>query len=343
MLRCSSTLRRPHLSSLASSLFLAESGITLKNLNKALNKAERALANMEAYDGQTLAGAIPTGTSGTGISHGSIASSVRSPLLVSENKTIYQIEPTKGITDPIKFAKAKPDVVLKQDDEWFNSDVVAIACIELIYSYTLDVMPAYHLQASRFLDTWEGLTSRTGKDSLSSWLADPEVRHFEVDINPYAVAGVHSCVKVIRRRNNGPTRGSRSIANWTSGIVASCPVADWTVVHFLNLFPRIRPRIINSALKTLADNDYVDRSYVVMNIGAVDKVKAMALELLFDATGATTDGSRKSTASCPSWQCRNETSGTLRDLSPCVSWQAQMRILRHRLAEPHVWRNSICL
>ena len=60
-------------------------------------------------------------------------------------------------------------------------------------------------------------------------------------------------------------------------------------MHFLNLFPKICPRIINSALKTLADNDYIEKSYVVMNIGAVDNVKAMALELSFDETGAATD------------------------------------------------------
>ena len=60
-------------------------------------------------------------------------------------------------------------------------------------------------------------------------------------------------------------------------------------MHFPNTFPKICPRIINSALKTLEDNDYVNKSYVVMNIGAVDNVKTMALELSIDATGATTD------------------------------------------------------
>ena len=87
----------------------------------------------------------------------------------------------------------------------------------------------------------------------------------------------------------GPAKGSRSIANWISGILASCSVADWAVVHFLNWLPTMCPTIINSALKTLADNGYVDKSYVVMNIGAVGNVKAMALELSFDATRVTTD------------------------------------------------------
>ena len=69
--------------STASSVFRAESGITIKALNTALDKAKRALANMGAYDGQTLAGAISTGTHGTGIGLGPIASSVRSLVLIS--------------------------------------------------------------------------------------------------------------------------------------------------------------------------------------------------------------------------------------------------------------------
>ena len=50
---------------------------------------------------------------------------------MSENKTVYQIDPTMGITEPIKFAKAKRDIVLKQDDGWFNFNVVAMGCMGL--------------------------------------------------------------------------------------------------------------------------------------------------------------------------------------------------------------------
>ncbi|KAK3171351.1 hypothetical protein OEA41_003435 [Lepraria neglecta] len=276
----------------ASNLFSAESGMTIERLNGELDKRHLALANMGAYDGQTLAGAISTGTHGTGISLGPIASSVRSLVLVSGTRTIYQIEPSNGITDPAKFAKANPDMVLKQDDDWFQSSVIAMGCMGLIYSYTLEVMPAYFLEESRVLDTWEGLTTRAGDDTLSKWLVNPKVRHFEVDINPYAIGGYHACIKVIRKEHDPPTEGSRGIENCISGILASCPVAEWAVVHFLNLCPSICPTIISSALKTLVDSGYVDKSYKVMNIGAVDNVKAMALELSFDATGVTTDATK---------------------------------------------------
>ncbi|KAL2048722.1 hypothetical protein ABVK25_011039 [Lepraria finkii] len=152
-----------------------------------------------------------------------------------------------------------------------------MGCMCLIYSYTLEIMPGYFLEESRVLDTWEGLTTRVGDDTLSKWLTNPKVRHFEVDINPYAIGGYHACIKVIRKEHDLPTEGSRGIENWISGILASCPVTDWAVVHFLNWLPSICPTMISSALKTLVDSGYVDKSYKFMNIGAVDNVKAMGL------------------------------------------------------------------
>lgn len=197
----------------ASNLFSAESGKMIERLNDELDKRGLALAHMGAYDGQTLAGAISTGTHGTGISLGPIASSVRSLVLVSGTRAIYQIELSNGITDLVKFAKANPDMVLKQDDDWFHSSVIAMGCMGLIYSYALEIMPGYFLEESCVLDTWEGLTTRVGDDTLSKWLANPKVRYFEVDINPYAIGGYHACIKVIRKGHDLPTEGSRGIEN----------------------------------------------------------------------------------------------------------------------------------
>ena len=277
----SSILRDP---SIASKLFSVESGITIKNLNKVLDSQQKALINMGAYDGQTLAGAISTGTHGTGISLGPMANSVRSLVLVSETKAIYQIEPSNGITDPVNFAKSKPDVILRQDDEWFQSCVVAMGCMGLIYSYTLEVVPTFFLEETRSLHTWEAL-----KASIPQLLSNN--RHFEIDINPYALAGAHSCIKVIRNTNNGPKRGWRGIKNWIAGLIAVFPAIEGVVVHVLNKYPAMSPFVIDKALGALRDANYVAKSYKVMNLGPVDKLEALAVELSFDATNATTDAS----------------------------------------------------
>ncbi len=188
---------------------------------------------MGAYDSQSLAGAISTGTHRTGISLGPIASSVRFLVLVSEKGMIYHIEPTNGITDPAAFANAKPVVILKQDDDWFQSNVVPMGCMGLVYSCTLEVLPAYLLREKRTFNTWEALKSRQGAGSIPQLLRDH--RHFEVDINPYAIGGNHFSINIVRNIYKGPANGWRGFKYWISGLLAEWPPAEWVVVHLLNL------------------------------------------------------------------------------------------------------------
>lgn len=263
-----------------STLFSVESGITIRELNDELDKRSLALVNMGAYDGQTLAGAISTGTHGTGLKLGPMASNVQSLVLVSETAVIYQIEPSSGITDPVKFASRNPDIVLMQDDDWFQSNVIAMGCMGLIYSYTLDVLPSFFLKESRALDTWESLKPQFLKGSRSPLLTSH--RHFEIEINPYAVNGVHSCVKVVRDPDDGPTYGNRGLKNWLSCLLAKFSVVEGSLVDFFNWFPKLIPTAINETLAALVHVDCVGRSHEIMDLGIVHDVKAQALELSFD-------------------------------------------------------------
>ena len=120
---------------ISSKLVTVESGITIADLNQRLDTMGFALTNMGAFDGQTISGAISTSTHGTGVSLGPIGSSVRAVVLVSESGTVYQIEPTKGISDPAKFKNKNHDIVLKQDDDWFQSTVVSMGTPILWYRY----------------------------------------------------------------------------------------------------------------------------------------------------------------------------------------------------------------
>lgn len=263
-----------------STLFSVESGITIRELNDELDKRNLALVNMGAFDGQTLAGAISTGTHGTGLELGPMASYVQSLVVVSESAVIYQIEPSNGISDPVKFASRNPDIVLMQDDEWFQSSIIAMGCMGLIYSYNLDVCPSYFLRESRCLDTWESLKPHLLNGSRSSLLTSH--RHFEISINPYAVDGVHSCVKVFRDLDNGPANGDRGLKNWVSCLLAKFSVVEGPLVDFFNWFPKLIPMAINETVAALADADGVGTSHEVMDLGIVHDVKAQALELSFD-------------------------------------------------------------
>ncbi len=88
------------------------------------------LPNAGTFDGQTLAGAISTGTHGTGFAAGSLADLVVSLDIVtvtqnedgSPDVRMRRIEPSAGVTDPAAFERDQDDhgMVLEQDDALFQ-------------------------------------------------------------------------------------------------------------------------------------------------------------------------------------------------------------------------------
>jgi hypothetical protein len=269
--------------SAASGLFSVQSGISIHNLNLALDKAGLALINMGAYDAQTLAGAMSTSTHGTGAELGPFPSAVASLVLVAQDGTLYQLEPSNGITDPAKFAARYPNIVLKQDDAWFQSNVVAMGCMGLIYSYTLRVMPAYYLLENRVETTWEELKPQLKAEPGQLPGCITAHRHYEIDVNPYAVNGKHSCIVTTRDIVPGPASGTRGVSNWVAGIMASIPGVQDLLVDLLNAVPGLIPHALDMGLSSLKDSNYIDKSYKVLNLGAVNNASAYALELSFDA------------------------------------------------------------
>src|SRR5687767_3326700 len=84
-------------------LLRVESGIVLHELNRELEERGLALTNMGSYDAQTIVGAATTGTHGSGLGFGPIASQIRSIEIVTKGAEVLKVEPTNGITDPEKF------------------------------------------------------------------------------------------------------------------------------------------------------------------------------------------------------------------------------------------------
>ena len=264
-------------------LFSVQSGITIKDLNQALDKAGLALINMGAYDGQTISGAISTGTHGTGVTLGPIASCVRAIVLVVDSDKVYQVEPSNGISDPQQFKENVKDRTLVQDDEWFRTVLISMGCTGIIYSYILEVMDSYYLKETRTMDSWENVKSRLtfpADGSLPTELT--KYRHYEVDINPYPVNSAHACIVQRKEIVDANKRsGARGWSNWIAGLVAGSRIFEAAVVGILNRWPRSSPWAIHKALTALVGNGYIDKSYNVLTNGPVENVKAMAVELSY--------------------------------------------------------------
>jgi hypothetical protein len=264
-----------------------QSGITVQNFITELDNRGLALINEGGYTGQTISGTLSTGTHGSGITFGPLASFARSIVLVAETGTVYQIEPSGGITDPTKFSGVIDGVAvtLKQDDEWFNAVVVAMGCVGVIYSFTMEVTDAFSVKELRTSTTWDKV-----KGSLQPSMWNPvapivsAVDHFELVLNPYNIFFRNACVKVERTRlGNVATQGERQ--DWLAAVLEQASIDNAPeLIALLNKIPFLSPIVIDQAIMTLVEHKpYIDKSFNVFSLGEANDIKALALELHCDA------------------------------------------------------------
>lgn len=264
-----------------STLVETECGIRIVDLNAKLDDAGLALINAGAHTAQTIVGALSTSTHGSGLDLGSLASFVKSIVVVASEGKVYRIEPTNGITDPEKFNSLHRDVELRQDDDWFNSAVVGLGCMGVVYSVTLEVREKYWLRETRTVSRWTQVKAELLKGKVFD-----EYRHYEVLVNPYKLDGDHTCLITARKEDCKPQHPSPEQSNRSPLSVLFAwlprPLIRFTgklVSLKLRLLPRSAPRTIEDAIRALEDEVYIAESYRVLDLGAPNYVAAYSSEL----------------------------------------------------------------
>lgn len=227
-----------------------QAGATIKYLNRHLLLNDgKALINQGSFDGQTLAGAINTGTHGTGARIGSLADTVKSLELITveespthANKPLvrkYRIEPA---SDPITDRRTFEDdvgnhgVTLIQNDEIFHSVVVGYGVMGVTYEYTIQVRDKYFLHEDNETKLWNDfkndistlISAPNTNQSLDRATADSNyptgARHFQFRLNLAQVekSGFHKAKNprglLVSHREIGaynPSSG-RPYARWPS-------------------------------------------------------------------------------------------------------------------------------
>ena len=168
-------------------------GTVLKQLNRdVLAPAGLALENMGSFDGQTLAGAVNTGTHGTGIDLETVADMVKSVEMVAVEERgdgepevkLLRVEPSDGITDS---TTSPGRMELIQDDETFYSVVAGFGCMGIAVAYTMRVRDAYWLKEESTLMQWSELRGRLQTDEVNDRSDVPEFigenRHIQMFVN----------------------------------------------------------------------------------------------------------------------------------------------------------------
>ena len=148
-------------------LATVEAGIKLRALIAALEERGFALSNLGSIDAQSLAGAISTGTHGTGMGFRCLASQVESFRLVDAEGNVRRL------------AKGDPD---------FDAVIVGLGCFGVIFEMTIAIVPSFQMHAVTdtvpFDDVIENLDRFVrGHDHFKLWWLVPsdDVIVFEND------------------------------------------------------------------------------------------------------------------------------------------------------------------
>lgn len=112
----------------SSGLVTVSAGMPLHRLNRILAESGLALSNLGDIDRQTVAGAMATGTHGTGARHGGLATQVRGLQLVLADGTVLDCS-----------AESEPEV--------FSAARVGLGALGVVSTVTLQAEPAFALRA----------------------------------------------------------------------------------------------------------------------------------------------------------------------------------------------------
>lgn len=152
----------------------------------------------------------------------------------------------------------------------------------------MEVEAAYLLKEIRTPHTWEDIKTQLvfTSDQLPPIITS--TRHVEIDINPYPLEvpgtsiGSHLCILTKRWKHDPPPFGSRGIGGFLSGLLAKFKFIQSLLVKIFNAAPSFIPKAIKMGLDSLVHQGYVDKSFNVLNLGAVNEVRAFAVEFAFD-------------------------------------------------------------
>jgi FAD-linked oxidoreductase len=209
-----------------------EAGCLLRDLNEHLHARGLALANMGDIQEQTVAGAIQTGTHGTGRDLGGIAAQVTALDMVLADGSMVSCS-------------------ADHEAELFHAARIGLGALGVLTAVTFRVVPAFLLTAREEPMSWAGVIARL--DELSS-----RNEHFEFYWFPHT----DGCLTKRNNRSDGPARplprwrhqlDDEFLSNTLFG--ATCRLGQ--------RYPAVIPAINGIAGKALSARTYTDAAYRV--------------------------------------------------------------------------------
>jgi hypothetical protein len=288
-------------------LFTFGAGTRLREINAYLWAQGKALPTLGGFDGQTIAGVYPTGTHGSVLAFGGVNDVVRSLDMVTAAGEKVRLEPRNGISSPAAFARAYPGWRLIQDSATFDAARIGVGGLGLVHAVTVEVVDKFYLRERIVESTGAAAQAILSGENIYNLLqnrtrtpfADARffpgqptapVYHLEVWWNPFT----DKAVTVTRDRVPAAEQArlaAREPEEFTATpsdlehLLTARPQYSRPrfpelatelapgVVGTLNdlitqLIPGRTPALVDAALDATRDDEFVNRSYNVFNIGS---------------------------------------------------------------------------
>ncbi len=177
----------------ASNLVFVQCGTSIADLNSYLKGEGKSLKTSGASNGQTIAGALSTGTHGAALDVGAIQEYVLAlHLIVSPDRTVW----LERASDPV-VADALPNMLgaeIIRNDDLFKAALVSFGSFGIIHGVVIEATTLFYLQAYRQLmpldqRLWKAIAALDFNDITLPRPSNERPFHFQVVINPYDVAG----------------------------------------------------------------------------------------------------------------------------------------------------------
>jgi hypothetical protein len=267
----------------ALTLMHVEAGIKLDALNNLLDARRLALMTMGGASGQSLAGVVSTSAHGMDLDRGPIPEMVRAIHLVGPGGVQHWIEPSAPITDRVQLGQVLglADENIHYDDDWFNSALVSMGSMGIIYSLVVEVVPQYDLVNTCSLIDWSAIAKKLRNRDADLF----NHRGVQVVVSPYPRAdGSRDCFQTTRTEQRPPTGppDAGGLPRWFSSALS--------VVLLQNL-RNVRHDIDDDVDGITAQMQPVTTTqgigHMVMGGPEPPPVRGMTVEAIFDAANST--------------------------------------------------------
>ena len=229
-------------------LYLVQCGNSIAGLNRSLRTERRSLRTTGASNGQSIAGAMSTGTHGSAIDVGAVQDYVVGIHLVAGPDRHLWIERASYPVTADGFA-ALFGAELRRDDKLFDAVLVSFGAFGLIHGVMIETEPIFLFEMHRERRPLDArLRAAIGTlEFAGAGLpgGDERPRHFDVVVNPYDLDGGVYVTAMYQRpfRPDYPRPPRGELAPGDDALQVVGTVTD--------VVPHLIPSILTAAVRTL--------------------------------------------------------------------------------------------